>query len=141
VVTPAHRAAAADAVTVPLRIINRDGATIVLVPVSVNGYGPYEFILDTGASSSSVDRRLADRLGLPETGQSANVRGVGGTTVAPMVRLREWRVGGRPLRSRTLVVTDVGDDRVSGLLGSDELRRFGKVTVDYSRQRLVLHGA
>ncbi|MFC7732952.1 retropepsin-like aspartic protease [Actinomadura keratinilytica] len=131
---------APQATTVPLRILTRDGATIVLVPVTVNGFGPYDFILDTGASSSSVDRRLVDRIGLPGTGESARVRGVGGSTVAPLVRVRDWRVGGRPLRGRSLVVTDVGDDRVAGLLGSDELRRFGVITVDYARARLVLHG-
>ncbi|GAA4098498.1 MULTISPECIES: retropepsin-like aspartic protease [Actinomadura] len=129
-----------QATTVPLRILTRDGATIVLVPVTVNGYGPYDFILDTGASSSSVDRRLVDRIGLPDTGESARVRGVGGSTVAPLVRVGDWRVGGRPLHGRSLVVTDVGDDRVAGLLGSDELRRFGVITVDYARARLVLYG-
>jgi predicted aspartyl protease len=136
---PAARTPAKET-TVPLRIINAQNATVVLVPVKVNGRGPYEFILDTGAASSSVDRRLVRRLHLPETGETARVRGVGGSTLAPLVRLRDWTVGGQRLRARSLVVTDVGDDRVAGLLGSDELRRFGVVTVDFRRERLILRG-
>lgn len=124
--------------SVPLRVITERGATLVLVPVKVNGRGPYHFILDTGASTSSVDRRLARRLGLPRTGETADVRGVTGSAVVPVVRVRAWTLGGKSLRGRTMTVTDVGDARVSGLLGSDELRRFGAVTLDYRRERLLI---
>jgi predicted aspartyl protease len=36
----------------------------VVVPVMVNGSGPYEFILDTGSTISAVDRELAKELAL-----------------------------------------------------------------------------
>lgn len=123
---------------IPLRVITNRGATLVLVPLKVNGHGPYEFILDTGASTSTVDRRLVRRLGLPRTGQTARVTGVTGSAVVPVVRVTRWTLGGRPLRGRELTVTDIGDNRIAGLLGSDELRRFGAVTVDFQRERLVL---
>ncbi|WP_160146877.1 retropepsin-like aspartic protease [Thermomonospora echinospora] len=130
--------AGADGFAVRLRVIVEDGATLVLVPLRVNGRGPFEFILDTGASTSTVDRRLVGWLGLPRTGETARVTGVTGSAVVPVVKLADWTLGGRPLRGRRLTVTDIGDDRVAGLLGSDELRRFGAVTVDFRRQRLVL---
>ena len=126
-------------VTVPIRVVTERGATIVFVQVMVNGRGPFDFILDTGASSSSVDRSLVQRLQLPMTGATAYVQGIAGEALAPIVRVRAWTVGGQALRSRAMPVFELGDTRVAGLLGSDELRRFGAVTVDYRRQRLILH--
>ncbi|GAA2099317.1 retropepsin-like aspartic protease [Actinomadura alba] len=125
--------------TVPIRVVTERGATIVFVQVMVNGRGPFDFILDTGASSSSVDRSLVQQLQLPPTGATAHVQGIAGEALAPVVRIRVWTLGGQVLRSRAMPVFELGDSRVAGLLGSDELRRFGAVTVDYRRQRLTLH--
>jgi predicted aspartyl protease len=129
-------------VSVPIQVINTQGETMVLVPVRVNGHGPYDFVLDTGASSSTVSRSLVRRLRLPRTGSTAHVRGVAGATVVPLVTVGRWTVGGQRLHGRSLPVIDLGGDfgagQVSGLLGSDELRRFGAVRLDYKHERLVL---
>jgi predicted aspartyl protease len=37
---------------------------LLLVPVTVNGRGPYDFVVDTGASHVVIDTALADELGL-----------------------------------------------------------------------------
>ncbi len=129
-------------VSVPLKVITSGGDTMVLVPVRVNGRGPYDFVLDTGASSSTVSETLMRRLRLPRTGATAHVRGVAGDTVVPVVTVRRWTLGGQRLRGRVLPVLDLGGDfgagQVNGLLGSDELRRFGSVRLDYGNRRLVL---
>ncbi|MCW2897847.1 MAG: hypothetical protein JWO67_112 [Streptosporangiaceae bacterium] len=127
--------------SVPIRVVTQRGATIVFVQVMVNGRGPFDFILDTGASSSSVDRSLVQQLQLPMTGSTAYVQGIAGEALAPVVRVRGWTLGGQPLRARTMPMFELGDSRVAGLLGSDELRRFGAVTVDYRRQKLTLHNS
>jgi predicted aspartyl protease len=41
----------------------------VIVPVYIDGTGPYEFALDTGAAKSVIEASLAARLGLREDGQ------------------------------------------------------------------------
>lgn len=38
----------------------------ILVPVKINGQGPYTFILDTGATFTCIDQKLVDKLKLPE---------------------------------------------------------------------------
>jgi hypothetical protein len=43
-----------------------NGAAI-LVPVKINGQGPYTFVLDTGATFTCIDQKLVDQLKLPET--------------------------------------------------------------------------
>jgi predicted aspartyl protease len=132
-------------VSVPIKVITTQGETMVLVPVKVNGRGPYNFVLDTGASSSTVSRTLARRLHLPKTGNTAHLRGVTGSAVVPLVTVNRWTVGGQRLHGRSLPVIDLGGDfgvgQVGGLLGSDELRRFGAVQLDYKHHQLVLRAA
>jgi hypothetical protein len=132
-------------VSVPVQVMTSQGETMVLVPVKINGHGPYEFVLDTGASSSTISRSLMRRLHLPRTGGTAHVRGVTGDTVVPLVTVSRWTLGGQRLHGRSLPVLDLGGDfgggQVSGLLGSDELRRFGAVRLDYAHERLILHAA
>ena len=41
----------------------------VIVPVTVNGHGPYDFMLDTGCTITTVDRELGQELALEPQGQ------------------------------------------------------------------------
>ena len=41
----------------------------VVVPVTVNGHGPYDFMLDTGSTVTTVDRELGRELALETKGQ------------------------------------------------------------------------
>lgn len=51
----------------------------VNIPVNVNGQGPFTFVLDTGASLTTVGKKLADKLSLEERdGSRTEARGVGG---------------------------------------------------------------
>jgi predicted aspartyl protease len=103
----------------------------------VNGHGPYDFVLDTGSSNSSVDRSLVRRLDLPRTGQLHPVQGVTGSGVVPVVRVHRWTLGGVPMHGTSLSVVDLGIG-VGGLLGSDELCRFGDVILDFRHNRLII---
>ena len=67
------------------------------------------------------------------------VAGVFGEGLAQPVRIRRWRIGGTPLPSLRIVSFDVGSrNRVVGLLGSDVLARFGRITIDYVSRTLTL---
>ena len=124
-------------ITLPMRLVRGNGGTLVYVPMKVNGHGPYEFVLDTGSSNSSVDRSLVRRLGLPRTGKQHPVQGVTGSGVVPVVRVHHWTLGGLPMHGTSLSVVDLGIG-VGGLLGSDELCRFGNVILDFRHNKLVI---
>ena len=136
---PGALSAAADAATtVPIRVLRHGDDTIALAPVAIHGRS-YFLILDTGASTSVIGRSVARRLGLRASGRPVRVDGVFGEGLAQPVRIRRWRIGGTPLPSLRIVSFDVGSrNRVVGLLGSDVLARFGRITIDYVSRTLTL---
>ena len=142
-------AAANEPGSVPLRIVRAGGSIVVLAPVSVQGQGPYDFVLDTGASRSVVDRRLADDLGLARVAVVPQVTGVSGPAEATVVRVADWRAGDVTLPRGVVAAMDLQltdsaaaqqflGRRIYGLLGSDVLSSFGVVTIDYDQQVLTL---
>jgi hypothetical protein len=117
--------------------------TMALVPVTIEGHGPYNFALDTGASHSAIDRELAIELNLPVAGAPTKVAGVGSISQAVPVHVSEWRAGNVELPAGTLVTLEMPatsrDLKLHGLLGSDVLSRYGAVKVDYVGKELTLH--
>jgi predicted aspartyl protease len=126
------------ATTVPIRVLKHGNDTLALAPVAIHRRS-YFFILDTGASTSVIGRSVARRLGLPERGRPVRVAGVFGTGLAQPVRIRGWHIGAAALPSLRIVSFDVGArNRIVGLLGSDVLARFGRITIDYAGRTLTL---
>jgi predicted aspartyl protease len=119
------------------------GGAALLVPVYVNGSGPHNFVLDTGATMTCIDTGLAARLDLP----AARGRGVGmGVGQEPgaleLVSLDSLRVGGATAVGLTGCALDLERFRgmgldVHGLLGLNYLREF-RVTLDFGTERVLL---
>ncbi|MEV4477733.1 retropepsin-like aspartic protease [Nonomuraea sp. NPDC049504] len=126
--------------SVTLEVTKAQGTVVALVPVHINGKGPYRFLLDTGASISTIDEQLAKRLNLTFTGETADVEGVASRTTAELVRVQQWKVGTVALDPARMAALDLRQDKrgVAGLLGSDVLHDFGHVTIDYRRERLLV---
>ncbi len=64
----------------------------VVAPISVNGQGPFRFIVDTGANRSVLSQALAEQLGLVPEG-SGEVHSVHGVSTAPLVSVDSLRYG------------------------------------------------
>jgi len=122
-------------VTVPLRLAGH----LPIVRVMVDGAGPFDFALDTGATTSLVDRRLAREGSLVSAG-TVPVVSVGGSRPAPRVRVARIAVGAADLGAAAPLVLDLAslralDRRIAGVLGQDLLSRTNML-VDY-RARTV----
>jgi predicted aspartyl protease len=119
------------------------GSTLIEAPVTINSHGPYHFIIDTGASVSVVDTALADQLGLPVVGVGQPVSGVGGVETATPIQVNAWQLGKLKLPAAAVVKGDLpGTEHgqgLQGLLGSDILSRFGKVSIDYSQATFTVY--
>jgi hypothetical protein len=132
---------------VPIGVERAAGSVTVTVRVTVAGRGPYLFALDTGASSTVIDKALAGRIGLRQLGPAGRVTGVTGSERAVAFLVPSWSMGNVPLPANRRVLglaLKAGelDDGLglSGLLGSDMLSRYGTISVDYANGELHLGG-
>lgn len=128
---------------VPIEVARGDGASQVLVPVVIGDSEPLLFVLDTGSAESVVDVETATELGLRQIpGSDREISGAGGRGRAFEVAVEDWRLGEVPLEPGRLVAFPIpapeGEVRPDGLLGSNVLDDFGRVTIDYDREELVL---
>ncbi|HEX6778245.1 MAG TPA: retropepsin-like aspartic protease [Ktedonobacterales bacterium] len=120
----------------------QNGATLVLLPVTIHGKGPFTFALDTGASTSLISSSLAQQLGLPTNGNSQPISGIGGVEQAVFVNISNWNTGQIKLPAISIASAPIPHDRgtnFDGLLGSDIWNRFGKFTLDYSSSTLTVY--
>jgi Aspartyl protease len=112
------------------------------VMVSINGKGPFRFILDTGTGAEAViTPALAAQLELPVAGQVrlSDPSGQGGQTV-PIFLIQSLRVAGVEFMGVAALrhAMSDADGYCQGLLGFLLFRDY-LLTVDYPRQRMTLH--
>lgn len=132
--------------TTPVKVIHGGGGTaLILVPVTIDGKGPYNFALDTGAGITLIDTDLANALHLQVSGGGGQVSGVGGTQDITPVHVDSWSAGKISLPTadigRTSLPTFKQNSDVRGLLGSDILSRFGRITINYDTGELSVSDA
>ena len=117
-----------------MKIELREGVPIV-DGVSVNGHGPYRFLLDTGASNTVLSAAVADSLGIPK-GRVYTLSSAGGNVAATVRTLAALTVGSGHLQNVDVAVANfdlMKTMKVDGVLGGDYLRKF-KVSIDYDNQ-------
>lgn len=128
--------ALAQVATVPYRIDYEGWYT---VPVTVNGEGPFDFIIDTGATATVVFRNLADRQGMQLTDKPPRrILGLVGAERLPVYAIGDLEIGGQTLlRHDSPVIEDWAADRATpqGVLGLDFLARYS-IVFD-ARQRTI----
>ncbi len=119
------------------------GATAVVVPVRIQGEGPFRFILDTGASLTCLDSRLAKKLDLePRAGVIGKGFGIASEGRVDMVTINSFEVGSSGARQLMACALDLETIRASGLevdglVGLNFLREY-RVIIDFERRALKL---
>jgi hypothetical protein len=137
-VLPASLAAQAQqsSANVPFRL--RDGY-LMIVRTSVNGAGPFDFLLDTGTTRTVIDPELAQQLQAPVVG-GASLTGILHVRQDKLVQLREIRLGNASLSGLGAVVDLLARQKtlapgIRGVLGEDFLSKFDFL-IDYRRHCL-----
>jgi hypothetical protein len=118
--------------------IDESGA--VIVPVSIDGRGPFPFLLDTGSSHSVVSKSLADQLALRFVARTSVLTSTG-REWRPVVSLDQTTIGGVQSEGLLASVTpsaqlDVVARGIEGVIGQDFLIGLN-YTLDYQRRRVV----
>ncbi|WP_028990448.1 retropepsin-like aspartic protease [Thermithiobacillus tepidarius DSM 3134] len=122
------------------------GETVILVPVYINDQGPFQFVLDTGATLTCVTEEVAKQLALPEmVGRIGVGAGVGMVGRIRLVKIDSLRLGSARAADLPACALDLSQVqrmgvRVDGLLGLNFLRAF-RVEIDFKREALILSAA
>jgi hypothetical protein len=127
--------------TVPVTSVLSPGNTSLLVRLRF-GTGPARtFAVDTGSSQTVVATAVARTQHLRATNLAQRQSTVCSTITTPLVHSGMWSIPGVKLAQQLIDNTDFGpisSGGLVGLLGSDQLIRFGWVIFDFQGGRLVL---
>jgi predicted aspartyl protease len=131
----APSAPAPNIVTAKIRLYER---SMMIVPVSINGSGPYDFMLDTGCTKTMVDQKLAEELHLSKVGERTVV-GVLASAKMSVVHANSISVAGAAVSGGDVYSSDhlTTTDKVRGVLGEDFLKNFD-VLIDYGHEVIRL---
>jgi hypothetical protein len=124
--------------SLPLRLIQHSQ---IVVPVTINNSGPYDFLVDTGAQVITVDPALAVQLQLKTQG-TAGITGVGVFARASLTQLESVQAGSHVVERVLAVIQDLGqtalaDRKVRGVLAGNFLEQFD-LLIDYPHSIVCL---
>jgi hypothetical protein len=124
-----------------LRLLQRSQ---IIVPVTINHSGPYDFLVDTGSQVTIVDPALAAELHLRIEGTTGFV-GVGFRTRPSFAHVDILEAGSHAIANPLVVVQNLGslhtaDTEIRGILGGNFLGHFD-LFLDYAHNMLCLDDA
>lgn len=116
----------------------RDLSSRLTVPVTINGAGPYQFVVDTGAERTVISRELAERLTLAASGR-VTLLSIAGTDVVDTatvagLRLTASRSHMNDFEAPLLPELHLG---AVGMLGIDSLQTK-RVVMDFRKMRMAI---
>ena len=130
---------AASNTSLPVRTIN---GYLMVVSVSINDHGPFDFLVDTDTNTTLIEPTLAEELALTPNDR-LQLTSLGSSTDVPRYFLQRFRVGpasvsnlealALPLKQLTAL-----DSKIRGVLGMNFLLH-NSFRLDYDRHTLELY--
>ena len=113
---------------------------LIVIPVTLNGLGPYDFLLDTGASTTLVTPEFARQLRLRPIDRIELVT-MAGTQILVRSQVERVSVGQQTATNVEVLISDLREVRaaagqVCGVLGQNFLAQVNYL-LDYRAQRLT----
>lgn len=113
--------------------------TRMTVPVTVNGRGPFRFVVDSGADTSVIGRSAARALALP-AGRPVTLHGMTASGPVDRVLVDTLGLGGSDFRNMELPVLQDRDLGAEGMLGIDALVRQ-RLMLDFEKRTISVEDA
>jgi predicted aspartyl protease len=112
---------------------------MIVTPVTVNGMGPYEFLLDTGSNTTLISAEFARTLRLRPIDRVELVTAAG-SQIVPRAQLESLAVGAKSAKNLEALFSDLrevraGAPEIRGVLGMNFLARFSFL-IDYHERRV-----
>jgi predicted aspartyl protease len=113
----------------------------IIVPVMVNGRGPFQFLLDTGANRTVLTPRLVAELGLQSSrDETVTMSGVTGAQVVPTVWVDRVSAGDLALENQRLPVAYALGNDLDGVLGVDGFANK-RVLIDFVHHKVEIRAS
>jgi predicted aspartyl protease len=118
------------------------GGAFLIVPVTLNGAGPFDFLVDTGTNTTLIDPQVATELGLDAVDRLV-VQTAAGETVALRYRVGRLGVGNEEAEGAEVLAVPLPtlrslDKNIRGILGMNFLQGFS-FRLDYANRRIELY--
>jgi hypothetical protein len=113
--------------------------TRLSVEVRVNGRGPYQFVVDSGADTSVVGLRIARDLQLP-LGTPVTLHNMTDSNIVDRVRVDELSLGASTIRNLQLPALREADLGGAGMIGIDALARQ-RLMLDFEKRLIRVEDA
>ena len=112
---------------------------VIVIPITVNGSGPYDFILDTGASTTTVSSEFA-RVSRLRPADRVELVTVAGSRFLPRAYLSSVSIGAKSVENLEAIINDLTEARaissgIHGALGQNFLSQFN-ILIDYRERQI-----
>lgn len=111
-------------------------ASRMTVAVTINGRGPYQFVVDSGADTSVIGAALAGKLGLPE-GRDVLLHGITESRTVETARVDSLVLGATETLDLELPVLEESHLGADGMIGLDALVRQ-RLMMDFDKQVITV---
>ncbi len=116
---------------------------IMTVKGTINGKGPFNFIFDTGASMTIIEKQTAEELGLDKKVLGTRpAQGAGGVLSSAMLRVDSILVDNVEAKDIQVGVLDLSNvskcgcvEQLGGIIGYNFVKDY-RVTIDYPKQEI-----
>ncbi len=119
--------------------IDEDRGRRMTVPVSIEGRGPFSFVIDTGAERTVLSKKVATKLALEEE-EPAQLVSIAGRSMVDMVYVPSLSLGTKSynsLISPVLLEKHIGAEGILGLDGLQDQR----ILFDFIENRITVEDA
>lgn len=115
---------------------------LMVVSVSVNDRGPFDFVIDTGTNTTLIDPQLAAELGL-QPKDRLKLASLASATDVPRYYFQTFRVGPASVSNQEALAVPLSqltalDHKIRGVLGMNFLLQFS-FRLDYEHRALELY--
>jgi predicted aspartyl protease len=120
--------------------LERERYERVTVPVTIQGQGPFRFMVDTGSQATVVSSALVARVGLTER-SAGTVVGMASRAAVQLTEIPQLGLGSREFYIRSAPILEAENiGGADGILGLDSLQDQ-RVLIDFDKQRIFVADA
>lgn len=109
------------------------------IPVTIDGQGPFRFMVDTGAQATVVTRELSEQLALEPAGTGTLI-GMASSKVVPLVDLHGLEFANRVFDNLTSPLLEAQNVGADGIIGLDSLQDL-RVLIDFTQDTIAVTDA